>query len=243
MSWQRRRPRVRIMAAMPRLVVFDVNETLLDTRALEPEFVRLFGSADALAEWFRTVLLYSQATTLAGAYDDFSAIAGAALEMLAAARGTPLPADARTRVLEGLVTLPPHADAQAALRRLKHAGLRLVALSNSSPGGLERQLAHAGLAAFFERIISVEAVRRFKPAPEVYQLAAARLGAVPDALWMVAAHAWDVMGAMRAGCHGAFIARPGKVLYPLAPRPEIVAPDLEAAAGEILAREAPEAVP
>ena len=54
---------------------------------------------------------------------------------------------------------------------------------------------------------------------------------------MVAAHAWDVVGALQAGCTAAFIARPGKVLYPLGPKPDIVAPDVRAVAEQIVARD------
>jgi 2-haloacid dehalogenase len=52
---------------------------------------------------------------------------------------------------------------------------------------------------------------------------------------MVAAHAWDIVGAMQAGCRAAFVARPGKVLYPLAPAPDIVGADVRAVAEQIVA--------
>lgn len=73
-------------ADMPRIIVFDVNETLLDINALEPHFVRVFNDARVLREWFSTVLLYSQVATLAGPYSDFSSIGAAALGMTAASR-------------------------------------------------------------------------------------------------------------------------------------------------------------
>jgi 2-haloacid dehalogenase len=74
----------------PHIIVFDVNETLLDIGALEPHFGRAFGDALVLREWFSTVLLYSEVATLAGPYSDFGAIGGAALDMTAASRGTSL---------------------------------------------------------------------------------------------------------------------------------------------------------
>jgi 2-haloacid dehalogenase len=130
--------------------------------------------------------------------------------------------------------LPAHPDVRDSLQRLREAGLRLATLTNSSPDGVRQQLAHAGLAEFFERTFSVGAVQKFKPAPEVYQHAARELGIEPAGMRLVAAHAWDVYGAMRAGCAAAFVARPGQALFPLAPPPDIVGPDLREVAERII---------
>lgn len=104
----------------------------------------------------------------------------------------------------------------------------MVTLTNSAPVAVEQQLKNAGLTDLFERSFSVDAVKRFKPAPEPYRHVAQELGVSIGDLRMVAAHAWDVVGAIRAGCLAAFIARPGKVLYPLGPKPDIVASDFQA---------------
>ena len=130
--------------------------------------------------------------------------------MMAAARGVTLSFGVRNQILQGMLTLPAHADVRAGLEAMRDAGLRLVTLTNSAPAAARQQLANAGLARFFERSFSVDAVRRFKPAPEVYQSAAEALGAPIEGLRMVAAHAWDVHGALRAGCAAAFVARPGR---------------------------------
>jgi 2-haloacid dehalogenase len=223
--------------ATRRIVVCDVNETLLDVGALAPQFAAAFGDEGVLKEWFSTVLLYSEVATLAGPYSDFGRIAGAALDMLASARGTALGEDARAGILHTMRTLPAHPDVADGLTLLRDAGLRVVTLTNSSPAMVEQQLASAGIAAFFERAFSVHEVRRFKPAPEPYQHVAAALGVPIGQLRMVAAHSWDIVGALRAGCAGTFVARPGKVMYPLGPQPDIVAPDFRSAAGRIVAAE------
>ena len=85
----------------------------------------------------------------------------------------------------------------------------------------------------------MDAVRRFKPAPEPYRFVAKELGVEITALRMVAAHAWDVVGAMQAGCAAALVARPGKVLYPLAPTPDIAGPDLRSVTEQIIRRDSP----
>ena len=224
---------------MARIIVFDVNETLLDIGALEPHFVRAFGDRLALPEWFNTVLLYSEVVSLAGPYSDFGALGAAALEMMTASRDKALSVEDRARILTAIRSLPPHSDVRDGVRRLKDAGFRIVALTNSAPATVEQQFRHAGLDDLFERVFSVDAVRRFKPAPEPYRFVAKELGVQTDALRMVAAHAWDVVGAMQAGCAGAFVARPGKVWFPLAPAPDITGPDLRAVADQIIALDTP----
>jgi 2-haloacid dehalogenase len=222
---------------MPRIVVCDVNETLLDIGALAPLFEEMLGDARFLREWFSTVLLYSEVATLAGPYDEFGTIAGASLDMIAATQGISLPTANRNRVLSGMLTLPPHPDVIEGLQLLRDAGLRLVTLTNSAPAAVEQQLRHAGLSPFFERSFSVDAVRRFKPAPEPYLSVAAALGVPSDRLRLVAAHAWDIVGALRAGYAAAFVARPGKVLYPLGAQPDVVGPDFRSVAEAIVAAE------
>ena len=117
---------------MPRVIVCDVNETLLDLSALEPAFKETFGDARTMQDWFTTVLLYSEVATLAGPYADFGSIAGAALDMIAGARGTSLAPATRTRILQGMLSLPAHADVVEGLEVMRDAGLRLVTLTNSA---------------------------------------------------------------------------------------------------------------
>jgi 2-haloacid dehalogenase len=226
-------------AARPRIIVFDVNETLLDVGALAPQFERLFGNSRVAQEWFSNVVLYSQVATIAGPYVDFGTIARAALDMTGVAHGVSLAPTDRDAILRGLISLPAHGDVRDGLQTLRAAGFRLVTLTNSAPAGVEQQLKNAGIGEYFERSFSVDAVRKFKPAAEVYQLVATELQVAPSQLRLVAAHAWDVLGAMRAGCAAAFVARPGKALYPLADTPDIVGPDLRNVADQIVKRDAP----
>ena len=148
------------------------------------------------------------------------------------------PAD-QDAILRGLVSLPPHPDVRDGLQQLRAAGFKLVTLTNSAPAAVDQQLKNAGIGEYFERSFSVDAVRKFKPAAEVYRLVATELQVAPSQLRLVAAHAWDVLGAMRAGCSAAFVARPGKALFPLADRPDIVGPDLRNVADQIVKRDAP----
>jgi 2-haloacid dehalogenase len=136
---------------MPRVCVFDVNETLLDLSALDPHFARVFGDAAAREAWFSQLLQSALVATVTDAYADFSTIARAALEMTAARRGVPLSDQDRQDILGSMRQLPPHPEVRESLERLRAAGLRLAALTNSPPQVAEAQLTNAGLRGSFAR--------------------------------------------------------------------------------------------
>ena len=161
---------------MARVIVCDVNETLLDLGALAPHFKQAFGDGRVWQDWFGTVLLYSEVATLAGPYSDFSSIGRAALDMTATSRGVVLSASDRAQILQSLLTLPAQPDVRDGLQAMRDAGLRLVTLTNSAPAAVQQQLANAGLAPFFEHSFSVDTVKRFKPAAEAYARWRSRLG-------------------------------------------------------------------
>jgi 2-haloacid dehalogenase len=217
------------------MILFDVNETLLDLRALDAPFEAAFGDRSARMDWFKQLLQLSLVANTLPAYSDFSALGRAALEMIAALRGVALTQEQQQQILGTMRELPPHDDVPPSLRRLRSAGFRLATLTNSAPDAVEAQLRYAAIREEFEAALSVDAVQRFKPAPETYRMAAERLGVPIGDMILVAAHGWDVWGAMNAGAHAGFIARPGQVLIPLAPRPQIVGPTLVEVTDQILA--------
>ena len=218
----------------PRVLAFDLNQTLIDFGAARPAFAQLFGDGKALDDWFTLLLHASLVVTLTGSYVDFRTLGRAALERLAESRGVRLTDEDRAPLFAELLELPAHPDVPGGLEQLKNAGFRMAVLTNSPASGAAKQIENAGIAHFFEDCISVDVVKKFKPAAEVYLAAAARLGVAPSDMMLVAAHGWDVYGALRAGCRAAFIARSGQTLFPVNPRPEISAPDLRAFAAAIL---------
>jgi len=219
---------------MPRVCVFDVNETLLDLRALDPQFERVFGDPGVRQLWFSQMIQLALVATVTDAYADFGSIGAAALTMLAERRGVPLAEQDRQQLLSGMRTLPPHPDVRPCLERLRAAGIRLATLTNSTAQVAEAQLAHAGIAEYFEQQLSADTVRRLKPAAAPYQMAAQQLGVGTGDIRLIAAHAWDIAGALRAGCAAAFVARPGMVLDPLVPAPDITGANLHAVVDRIL---------
>ena len=222
---------------MPRVQVFDVNETLLDLAAMDPHFQRIFGDPGVRVTWFGQMISSALVATVTGAYRPFGAHAMAALEMTAEQAGVELADDDKEAVATQMRQLPPHPEVAGALQRLRDAGLRLASLTNSTEEVARAQLEHAGLIDAFELVLSADTAGRLKPAPEPYRMAAERLGVAVDQVRLIAAHAWDVAGAARAGCATAFVARPGKVLDPLVERPGIVGADLAEVADAILAVE------
>lgn len=219
---------------MKKLIVFDVNETLLDLKALDPQFEQIFGDAAVRGSWFSQVLRNSLVATITGQYDDFGKIAGAALEMTAQLHNIQLSDEDRAAIMGGIRSLPPHPDVIPGLEKLKAAGFRLFTLTNSPPRVVDAQLQNAGLSGYFEKSFSVDAIRKFKPDAEVYRMTAKELGVNVDQIRLVAAHDWDIAGALLAGCSAAFIARPGHVLNPAMPAPDIVGKDLIETAERII---------
>jgi 2-haloacid dehalogenase len=219
---------------MARVCVFDVNETLLDLGALDPHFERVYGDAGVRRSWFLQLLQSALVATVTGVYSDFGTIGAAALEMVAEREGVYLSEVDKQEILGGMRELPPHPEVAKSLERLREAGLRTATLTNSTREVAEAQMENSGLRGYFEQILSADAVKRLKPAPEPYRMAAESLGVEIGQVCLVAAHSWDVAGALRAGCAAAFVARPGMVLDPLVERPDVIGVDLREVADRIL---------
>ena len=226
------------MSAMRRVQVFDVNETLLDLAGLDPHFERIFGEASTRQAWFGQFLALWLTEMVTGEYKDFGTIGGGALEMVAERQGVDLSDEDKQQILGGMQELPPHPEVEESLSRLRDADIRLAALTNSTQQVADEQINNSGLRDYFEQGLSADAVQRLKPALEPYRMAAESLGVEVGQVRLVAAHAWDVVGAMRAGCAAAFVARPGMVLNPLAEPPDVVGSDLQEVADQILEIEA-----
>ena len=222
---------------MAQVCVFDVNETLLDMGALDPHFERVFGDASARPVWFDRFLQLWLTEMVTGSYQPFGQIAGLALGMLAGERGVELSDEDKQAIVGGIASLPPHPEVEEGLRALKDAGFRLATLTNSTQEVSDAQIQNSGLGELFEQSLSADTVGRLKPAHEPYRMAAESLGVPIGEIRLVAAHGWDVVGAMRAGCAAAFVARPGKALFPTAPPPDVVGADLREVANGIIAAE------
>jgi 2-haloacid dehalogenase len=217
------------MTAAPAVLVFDVNETLIDIEAMAPFFQRIFGDPRVLREWFAQLVTYSMTATLAGHYIDYFALGQGLLPMLADIHGVEITDGDVQSVKHGMLTMPAHPDVTDGLTALRDNGFRLVTLTNSPPNpDGPAPLEHAGLAHFFEQTFSVDTCRAFKPVATVYRYVCEELAVAPEDCMMVAAHVWDTIGAQSAGFSGALITRPGNAPLPIPglPQPAVVAKDL-----------------
>jgi HAD superfamily hydrolase (TIGR01493 family) len=132
---------------------------------------------------------------------------------------------------KGILTMPAHPDVKKGLEMLKGTGFWMATLTNSPPTeGGKTPLESVGLAGFFERQLSVETARAYKPAQALCYMVAQELDVPPAACCMVAAHVWDTIGAQRAGLTAALLTRPSNAPLPVPGlrQPNVVAPDLPA---------------
>ena len=218
----------------PSVVIFDLNETILDLSPLRKKVNSILDSNKGFLYWFELMLHHSLVANDTNDYHDFSTIGGATLQMAAQILETHLDKGDKEKVAAQFLKLQAHADVEKGLQKLQAAGLRLATLTNAAPAVLTSQIAYAGLDEYFELNLSVDAIKKYKPALETYRWAAAKMGVAPEQIIFVAAHGWDVAGAMQAGMQAAYIERKGQSLYPLAPEPAFVEKDMVRMADSII---------
>ena len=215
------------------VIAFGVEETLLDVAVLDESFGRMFGSGSVRSQWLAQALQLELVGAITGAQVDSTAAQRVALRMVAARAGIRLDPVEAEAVVAAMRSLPPYPEVAAALGHLRAARLAVVAVTNSPREVAEDQITNAGLRPLFHDVICADVVRRGKPAREPYAFVADRFGATLGSVRLVAAHAWDVCGALAAGCRAAFVARPGTA-PPLGCEPDIVGSDLGAVVERIL---------
>ena len=223
------------MAKFP-LVVFDVNETLLDLETMAPIFERIFDDRAAMRLWFANLILYSAALTVAGEYVPFTEIGAAVMKMLADTRGINITETDKRELTDRFAAMPPHPEVPAALHKLRNAGFRLFTLTDNLLEVQTRQLEHGGIVDVFERRFSADGVKHHKPSRQAYAYVERELGVEPSQLCLVACHTWDTLGAVAAGWEGALIRRAGNDVLGVGPQPHLVGGDLDEVADQLIAR-------
>jgi 2-haloacid dehalogenase len=211
---------------MARAFVFDAYGTLFDVHAAIGRHRAAAGpDADRFSEiWRSKQLEYTWTLTLAGRYVDFWTLTERALDF-AFARFPSVDRALRPELLDAYWTLEAFADARAALRDLKTRGLLTAILSNGSPKMLAAAVDAAGIGADLDAVLSVDAIRRYKPLPEAYTLVTERFGIAPADVVFVSSNRWDVMGAASFGFRTAWINR-ANAPEEYGPAPDAVLTDL-----------------
>jgi 2-haloacid dehalogenase len=212
---------------MPRAFVFDAYGTLFDVHAAIGRHRDAAGAdADRFSEaWRGKQLEYTWTHTLAGHYVDFWTLTERALDYCFS-RFPSVDRALKPRLLDAYMRLDAFADARTVLRDLKRDGYLTGVLSNGSPPMLTAAVEAAKLGGELDVVLSVDAIRMFKPRPEVYALVTGRFELSPRDVVFVSSNRWDVMGAASCGFRTAWVNRAGMPDEYSEQPPEIAVRDL-----------------
>ncbi|MEM7323002.1 MAG: haloacid dehalogenase type II [Actinomycetota bacterium] len=216
------------------IAVFDINETTLDLAPVREAVDELLGEEGGFRVWFTRLLQLSMTCTAINQFIDFSTLARHAGDATAATGGRTISDEDWSSVVTAFGRLKAHPDVVDGLTALRAGGWMTVALTNSTTDAVTAQLTNAGIAQLFDRILSVESVRTYKPATAPYLYASAVVGAAPSRMWMVACHDWDLAGANAAGLLTAFVRRDGMSYAPTFPEPKLNVADFGELAERLL---------
>jgi 2-haloacid dehalogenase len=210
-----------------RTFVFDAYGTLFDVHAAIGRHRAACGpDADRMSEiWRAKQLEYTWMLTLSGQYQDFWTLTERALDY-SFARVPSADKAIKPKLLESYFSLDAFPDARIALGELKKRGNRTAILSNGSPKMLQGAVEGARIAPLLDKVLSVDAVRMYKPRKEVYAMVTESFASKPDDIVFISSNRWDVMGAIVCGFHGVWVNRSKMPDEYLEQRPESILPDL-----------------
>ena len=191
----------------PKVIAFDINETVFSLETIRPRLTALGLPATALEVWFASALRDAFAIAITDRFAPFRSVLEGALASLLSTHDLSSTPNEIAAVLDGMAELKPHPDARETFALLADEGFRIVALSNSPSASTEKLLRRGGLDRYVEMVLSVDQVQRSKPRPEVYLHAAQTTGVRPEEMALVATHAWDTHGAKAVGLITGFVAR------------------------------------
>jgi 2-haloacid dehalogenase len=206
--------------------VFDAYGTLFDVHSVIEAGREITTDPAALsATWRQKQLEYTWLRALMGRYEDFWAVTGAALRYAIRRLGLTATEAQMARLLEAYLSLTPFPEVKAALTRLE--GRPRAILSNGSPRMLDAAVASSGLGPLLQHVISVDAVKTYKPSPQVYALGPKAIGIPAGELLFVSSNAWDVTGAKAFGYQVAWCNRADAPAEELGPTPDHVVSRLD----------------
>jgi 2-haloacid dehalogenase len=208
---------------LPAALAFDLYGTLVDYTSLRHLVYPVSQTPSAFIDvWRQKQLQYALLVTLMERYVDFEMLTGLALDFAAAQFHAELDAPTRAGLIDAWSHLPPHPDVPKALAALRASGVRMAVLSNGTPQALARTVQAAGLEEYFDGLLSVESVRRYKPHPSVYNLAVDFFGLPAGEIGFVSSNGWDAAGAVEFGFRVFWCNRGNAPAETLSPAPELV---------------------
>ncbi len=208
------------MPNRPHVIAFDVIETLFSMEPLRTRFQEAQLPPDKLELWFAKILRDGFALAAADVFQPFQQVAAGTLAVFLADEGQSPDNDKIQNVLQGFGELEAHPDVAPAFEKLRAADVRILTLTNGSKENTQKLLRQAQLDSFVEQVITIDEVQQWKPRREVYRHAARQAGVEPAQMALVAAHAWDVQGAKRAGLVTGWVQRQEKLFHPAMEKPD-----------------------
>ena len=222
------------MATAPAAVVFDIFGTLFSLDRLGERLEAAGLAKSSLQLLFAGTLRDAFALEVAGDYRPFREVMAGNLEILFATSGRQAERAALEGVLDGFKELEVFPDVRSAFELLRDRGIRVATLGNGGASTVRVLLERAGLAPFAQVVLSVEDVKHWKPHRATYQHVERQLGLRADQLALVAAHAWDIQGAKRAGWRAAWVSRMEKRFHPAMQGPDALGSTVEEAVRALL---------
>ena len=218
------------------LLLFDVYETLLNMAEVERKVNNILDSKRGYHIWFEMFMEYCFVDNCTVQFNNFTSIAKATMIMAGNSMGKSVSEHDTESVLEILKHVPLHQGVQEGLSGLHDLKVRIAALTNSPQQIVLDRMERTGLVSYFETVLSAEHVGKYKPSLEVYEWACKKLLVKPAEVLIVSSHGWDIAGAANAGMQTAYIQQNKKMLYPLAPKPNIICSNLNDLASQLPSR-------
>ncbi len=219
------------------VLAFDVYGTLIDPFRMEEHLRPSFGerAKEASELWRSKQIEYSFRRALMKKYRNFDACTEQALRLVSAQLGISLSEEAQEKLMAKYLELPAYPDVPGALDELAAQGFTIAACSNGTDSAVRGLLDHAGVLARFSKIVSVDAIRTFKPDPAVYEYLVSELRAPREVVWLISSNPFDVIGAKACGLRTAWVQRDLKRAFdPWEFEPDVVVHRLAELAGKLI---------
>ncbi len=203
----------------PKLILFDVYETLLDMSMVESKMNDLLHSRRAYRIWIEILMQYCLLESSSTQFHDFATVSRTALTTTGDIVGHSVTDQMNEDVMLLMKHAPLHEAVELGLSNLNDLGYRLAALTNASVNIITERMEATGLVSYFEFVISAEQIKKYKPSKEAYEAVSKKARLQPSEILVVTSRGWDLCGAVNAGMKTAFIEHDGRNRYPLAPEP------------------------
>jgi 2-haloacid dehalogenase len=219
------------------ILAFDVYGTLIDPFRMEEHLRAAFRekAKEASELWRSKQLEYSFRRALMKKYRNFDACTAQALRFVSAQLGISLSEEAQNELMAKYLELPAYPDVRSALGELAARGFTIAACSNGTESAVRGLLDRAGVLARFSKIVSVDAIRTFKPDPAVYEHLVSELSARKEIVWLISSNPFDVIGAKACGLRTAWVQRdPKRVFDPWEFEPDLIVHGLGELPGKLI---------